>query len=116
MDIEKTIISYLCKYGNTKESDIISYGIKKFNYDTEQMKKILKCMMFEGKIHYVIHNELETPEIYVSLKEPLPPEVAKILIEAQIEAKTLVEESQKILEEAATLVEKRKKNTTYKFD
>lgn len=107
MDIEKEIVSYLYKYGNTKESDIINYGVKKFNYYSEGMKKIIKRMIIKGKIHYVVHSKLEPPAVYISLKENLPPETEKILLEAFIQMKTAEEDAQKILEEAATLAEKR---------
>lgn len=107
MEVEKEIISYLYKYGNTKEGDIINYGIKKFNYSSEKMKKVIKRMVVKGKIHYVIHSKLEPPEVYVSLKESLPPEIAKILLEAFIQMKTAEEDAQKILDEAAALAEKR---------
>ncbi len=107
MDIEKEIVSYLHKYGNTKENDIINYGIQKFNYSSERMKKVIRRMVIKGKVHYVVHSKLKPPEVYISLKEPLPPEIAKILLEAFIQMKATKEDAQKILEEAATLAEKR---------
>ena len=110
MDIEKEIISYLHEYGNTKENDIINYGIQKFNYSSERMKKVVKRMVIKGKIHYVVHSKLEPPEVYISLKEPLPPESAKILLEAFIQMKTAEEDAQKILEEASALAKKRIKD------
>ena len=107
MKVEKEIISYLCEYGNTKESDIINYGVKRFNYSQKGMKKVIKRMVIKGKIHYVVHGKLEPPEAYISLKEPLPPEITKILLEAHIQLKAGKEDAQKILEEAATIAEKR---------
>ncbi|MDH5460426.1 MAG: hypothetical protein OEW71_05280 [Candidatus Bathyarchaeota archaeon] len=107
MDTEKEIVSYLYEFGNTKESDIINYGVKKFNYSSEKMKKVIKRMAIKGKIHYVIHSKLEPPEVYISLKEPLPPEIAKILLEAFIQMNAAEEDAQKILDEATALAEKR---------
>ncbi len=107
MEVEKAIISYLYEYGNTKESDMINYGIKKFNYSSENMKKVIKRMVIKSDIHYVVHSKLEPPEVYISLKEPLPPEIANILLEAFIQMKTTEEDAQKILEEAVALAEKR---------
>lgn len=75
MDIDQEIISYLHEYGNTKESDIISYGVKRFNYSSKRMKKVIKRMVVKSKIYYIVHGKLEPPEAYVSLKEPLPPEI-----------------------------------------
>jgi len=107
MDMEKEIVSYLHEYGNTKENDIINYGIQKFNYSSERMKKVVRRMVIKGKVHYVVHSRLEPPEVYISLKEPLPPETAKILLEAFIQMKVTEEDAQKILEEAAALAERR---------
>lgn len=107
MDVEKEVVSYLYEYGNTKESDIINYGVKEFNYSSKRMKKLIKRMVIKGKIHFIVHSKLEPPAAYISLKEPLPPEIAKILLEAFIQVKASEEDAQKILEEAAALAEKR---------
>lgn len=40
MDIEKEIISYLVKYGNTRESSMKDYETHVFNYSPRDMKKI----------------------------------------------------------------------------
>ncbi len=107
MDLEEEIVSYLHQYGNTKENDVINYGIQKFSCSSEAMKKVIRRMVIKGKAHYVVHSKLKPPEVYISLKEPLPPETAKILLEAFIQMKATKESAQKILEEAATLAEKR---------
>ena len=107
MDIEKEVVLYLCEYGNTKESDIINYGGKRFNYSPKRMEKVIKQMVIKGKIHYIVHDKLEPPEAYISLKEPLPPEITKILLEASIQMKAAEENAQKILDEAAAIAEKR---------
>jgi hypothetical protein len=107
MDVEKEVVSYLHEYGNTKESDIINYGVKEFNYSSKRMKKVIKRMVIKGEIHFIVHSKLEPPAVYLSLKEPLPPEIAKILLEAFIKMKTAEEDTQKILEEAAALAENR---------
>lgn len=107
MKVEKKIISYLYEYGNTRESDIINYGVKKFNYSSEEMKKIIKRMVIKGKIHYIVHNKLKPPQAYVSLKELLPPDIAKTFLEAFIQMKAGEEDVQKILEEAASIAEQK---------
>ncbi|TET65729.1 hypothetical protein E3J49_00880 [Candidatus Bathyarchaeota archaeon] len=109
MHVEKEIMSYLHKYGNTKESDIISYGAKKFNYSSEEMKKVLKRMGIKDIIHYVVHSKLEPPEVYISLKEPLPPDIAKVLLDAFIQMKTVEEDAQNILEKAASIADQKTK-------
>jgi len=105
MNIEKEIISYLYEYGNTRKSDIINYGIKKFHYSLERIEKVIKRMVIESRIHYVVHNKLEPPEVYLNLEEPLPPESAKVLLEAFIQVKADEEEAQKILKEAESIAE-----------
>ena len=108
MKVEKEIISYLYEYGNTRESDLINYGVKKFDYAAEEMKKVIKRMVIKGKIHYIVHSKLEPPEVYISLKELLPPEIARTLIEAFIQMKAREEDVQKILDEAASIAEQTK--------
>jgi len=108
MKVEKRIISYLYEYGNTRESDLINYGVKKLDYSSEEMKKVIKRMVIMGKIHYVVHSKLEPPEVYISLKELLPPEIARTLIEAFIQMKAREEDVQKILDEAASIAEQMK--------
>jgi len=108
MKVEKGIISYLYEYGNTRESDLINYGVKKFDYSSEEMKKVIKRMVIKGEIHYVVHSKLEPPEVYISLKELLPPEIVKTLIQAFIQMKARKEDVQKILDEAASIIEQMK--------
>ena len=74
---EKEILSYLYKYGNTRKSGLINYGVKKFNYSSEGIEKVIKRMVIEGKVHYVVHSKVEPPEVYVSLEEPLPPKLRR---------------------------------------
>jgi len=74
LNVENEIVSYLTKYGNTKESDIINYGVKKFNHSSERIKKVIRRLVIKGKIHYLVHSKLEPPEAYVSLEEVLPSE------------------------------------------
>jgi len=107
MKVEKKIISYLYEYGNTRESDLINYGVKKFDYSSEEMKKVIKRMGIKGKIHYIVHSKLEPPEVYISLKELLPPEIAKTIIQAFIQMKAREEDVQKILDEAASIAKQK---------
>ena len=113
MDVEKEVVLYLHEYGNTRESDIINYGVKQFNYSSRRMKKVIKRMVIKGKIHFIVHSKLDPPAVYVSLKEPLPPEIAKILLEAFFQMKTAEEDTQKILEEAAALAEQKSERGTH---
>lgn len=109
MNIENEIMSYLFEYGNTRESDIIHYGVKRFHYSPKGMKKVIKRMAIKGKIHYVVHNRLDPVRVYISLKEPLPPETEKILLEAYHQMKAVEEDVQSILEEAETVADQKRK-------
>ena len=77
--MEKEILTYLVKYGNTKERDIINFCKMKFNYSPETAKKMIKRMVIEGKIHHIVHDKLKPPEVYISLKESFSPEIKKQL-------------------------------------
>ena len=77
MDVEKGVMLYLHEYGNTRESDIINYGVKEFNYSSKRIKKVIKRIVIKGKIHFIVHSKLEPPAVYISLKEPLPPKLRR---------------------------------------
>lgn len=108
MNLEKEIISYLRKYGNTREKDIVNYGIHKFNYSPKTMKKAVNRLSVKGKVHYIVHNNLEPPEVYISLKEPLPPKILRNLLEVKNSEAT--EDVRKILEEAAAVAKQKMKD------
>ena len=74
MSIESKIMSYLESFGNTKENDLINYGVHNLARSSDQMKKIIDRMAVKGKLHRVVHHRLKPPEVYVTLEEPLPPE------------------------------------------
>jgi len=113
MNLEKKIISYLAKYGNTRESDLINYGRGEFNFSSETMKKAIDRMAVKGKIHRIVHNKLRPPEVYISLQEPLPPETLRNIIEIDI-SEAATEDARKILEEAAAVAEKRMKEGEFR--
>jgi hypothetical protein len=98
MSIERQIVSYLMKYGNTRETDLISYGVQNFVPHPEEMKKIIDRMAVKGKIHRIVHNKLKPPEVYIGLEESLP---IHMIIEDQIAN----DEAKRILEEAASVAE-----------
>jgi len=98
MGIESEIISYLEIYGNTREKDLIDYGMHNFNNSASHIKKIVDRMAVKGKIHRIVHNKLTPPEVYISLEESLPPEI-------MIENKIVDEDVSRILEEAASVAE-----------
>jgi hypothetical protein len=109
MNIEKEIVAYLSTYGNTRENDLISYGVHNFHRSPIKMKKIVDRMVIKGKIYRIVHNKLKPPEVYVSLEELLYPEIMRDLLEAQGSEST-VEDPQTILKEAAAIAEQRRKD------
>ena len=109
MSIEREIVSYLSTYGNTRESDLIGYGVQNFHRSPIKMKKIVDRMVIKGKIYRIVHNKLKPPEVYISLEELLYPEIMRDLLEAQVSEST-VEDPQTILKGAAAIAEQRKKD------
>jgi hypothetical protein len=96
VSIERQIVSYLMKYGNTRETDLISYGVQNFLRPPEEMKKIIDRMAVKGKIYRIVHSKLKPPEVYISLEESLP-------IHSMIEDQIANDEARRILEEAASV-------------
>lgn len=58
VELETELIAYLRKYGNTKESDLITVGTCCFNQSAEDVKKVLKNMLIEGYVERIIHDKL----------------------------------------------------------
>lgn len=104
LDIEKKILSYLRKYGNTKESDLLDYAAAKLGCRREDIKKGLDRLRVKGKIQYIVHHSLEPPQAYVGPVEPWSPEGIMNFIE---EGEELTKAADAILREAADLAEKR---------
>jgi hypothetical protein len=94
--VEKEILSYLEKYGNTRENDLVNYGAQTHGLSPEKMKKILNRMAVRETIHRIVHNRLKPAEVYFSLGEPLPPVM-------EVETRISKNEVEKILEEAASM-------------
>lgn len=102
MGVEEEVISYLETYGNTRENDLISYGAQNLGLSPEKMKKILDRMAVKNRVHRIVHNKLKPAEVYITVEEPLPPEV-------RID-KVSHGEVKRILEEAASLADHLTKN------
>jgi hypothetical protein len=109
VNIEEEIVTYLSNYGNTKETDLINYGVQRFGRSAIKVKKILDRMVIKGRIYRVVHNKLKPPEVYISLEELLYPEIMRDLLEAQVK-ESIGDDVQRILEEAAAAAENRTKD------
>jgi hypothetical protein len=104
--LESKIFSYLMKYGNTREGDLVSFIAEKFAVSLDDAKKAVDYMTARGKIHRIIHDELEPPELYLSLTTPLRQEVTEGLI--AVSASFLVEQNPIFfLQKAASAVEQK---------
>jgi hypothetical protein len=99
MNIERKIVSYLESFGNTRENDLINYGVQNFGRSTDEMKKAIDRMAVKGELHRIVHSKLKPPEVYITLEEPLPPESA-------VQSEVTNEEVARILKEAASLAGK----------
>jgi len=106
VNIEEELVTYLSNYGNTKETDLINYGVQCFGRSAIKVKKILDRMVIKGRVYRVVHNKLKPPEVYVSLEELLYPEIMRDLLEAQVKG-SIGDDVQRILEEAAAAAENR---------
>lgn len=106
MDFEKELVSYLEIYGNTRESDLLNYGVHNFHFSPDKVKKIVNRLAIKGKIHRLVHNKLNPPEVYVALEERSYPEILKNIAETKIPEGSR-SEVLKILEEAAAIAKKR---------
>lgn len=102
LKLEKSIASYLVKYGNTREADLIDFSAKKSNCSKEDVKKAISRMVVKGKLHRIVHNQLEPPEVYVTLEEPSLGNFEG-LFEVVKEAE---QDADSILREAATAAER----------
>lgn len=68
MDIEKEVVSYLLEYGDTRESDLVSWGTHKFDYSARGIKKVIERLVRDKKIFRVVHGQLRPPGVYFSVK------------------------------------------------
>lgn len=69
MRIEEEITSYLHEHGDTREADIVKWGIQRFNYTKRGMKKAIARMLESGKIDRIFHSQLKPPGVYLTVME-----------------------------------------------
>jgi hypothetical protein len=109
--LEQKIISYLCTYGNTKETDLISYGVQRLGISKEGMVKLINEMVFSGRIVRILHKELEPAVTYVKQRSlvSLGPELQAISDSLELGEITnqQIEEIKEILDKAKAIAKKR---------
>ena len=119
-NLEQKIISYLCTYGNTKETDLIAYGVQRLGISEKCMVKLIDEMVFSGRIERILHKELEPAVTYVK---------QGILVQFGLELKAIsdslelgevttqqIEEINEILDKAKAIAKKRKKRKINAID
>lgn len=106
MKVESKIVSYLVKYGNTREGDVMSFCVRRFGLSSGDVKRVIDRLVVKGKIFRVVHDRLEPPEVYLSLKESFYPDVFRALVGVDV-SQVVEKDARKILEEAAAIAEER---------
>jgi hypothetical protein len=61
------MLSYLWTYGNTQESDLIDWGVRRLDQSAESMRTVLEEMDNVGRIRRIVHSELEPKVVYVAV-------------------------------------------------
>jgi hypothetical protein len=114
LDLDKEILAYLRKYGNTKQKDLIEYVVHTLNQSPKNGKKILEKMLVEGWVKQIIHDKLGENVVYFARGNW----TTDLALEIEAEAlgikdkKEAVNEARRILDEAAKIAEKRVKKKT----
>lgn len=106
MKVESKIAWYLMRYGNTRECDVVGFCVRRFGLSSGDVKKVVDRMVVKGKVFRVVHDKLEPPEVYLTLKEPFCPDVLRALVEVDV-SEVVERDARKILEEAAAVAEER---------
>ena len=110
MDIEREFIDYLQVYGNTKESDLIEFGVNISHQSKRHTRSVLDRMVLEGKTQRVIHDKLGQNVVYFTREGCCLHELAMEIETDAADLKDIDNISElagKILREAAALAEKR---------
>ena len=119
-NLEQKIISYLCTYGNTKETDLINYGMQRLGISEGGMIKLIDEMVFTGRIERILHKELEPLVTYIKQRSLFPLELELQTISDSLELGEVtnqqIEEINKILDKAKAIAKKRMKRKTNEID
>jgi len=114
--LEQKIISYLRTYGNTKETDLITYGVQKLGISKEGMIKLIDEMVFTGSIERILHKELEPAVTYVKQRSLISLELELSTISDSLELSEAtnkqIEQLKEILTSAEAIAKKKRKRET----
>ncbi len=109
IDLLYEFSQYLLKYGNTKETDLVEYGIKISGKTYEESRKTLDDMIVKGWAKQIAHDRLDKDNIYIA-RGDWPLDLALSVEAAALDVKDrekIVEEAKKIFEEAQVVAERR---------
>ena len=120
MSLEQKIISYLSTYGNTKETDLITYGVQRLGASEECMLKLIDEMVFTGKIERIMHKELEPAVTYIKRGNLFPLELELQALSDSLELNEAsnhqIEKLREILHQAEAVAKKRMKREKDSID
>ena len=110
-NLEQKIISYLCTYGNTKETDIVAYGLQRLGMSEQSMMKLIDEMVFSGRIERILHKELEPAVTYIKQGNLIPFHLKLHAILDSLELNEVtnqqIDEISEILDKAKAIAKKR---------
>jgi len=76
LDLEQQrVISYLYQYGNTRETDLVNFGVQRLGLSEGGMRKLVDEMVLYGRLERIIHKELDPTVTYVKLGSMVPLEL-----------------------------------------
>ncbi len=120
LSLEQKIISYLCTYGTTKETDLITFGVQRLGISGEGMVKLIDEMVFTGKIERIVHKELKPTAIYIKRGNLFPLDLELQALSDSLElneaSNQQIEKIREILHRAETVAKKRMKREINAID
>jgi hypothetical protein len=109
LELQKELVSYLRKYGNTRETDLIEYGISISGLTHEEMVKALDEIVVQGMAKRIVHDKLGSNIVYIA-KGNWPVDCALSAEADDLEANSkekILEDAKRILKEAKVVAKKR---------
>lgn len=106
IDLEKSLLSYLNIYGNTRESDLVEFGVSFSGRPKEELAKIIDDMVANGSIRRITHHLIESNAVYIARSD--------LSLGLSIESSTLDLKNKEKLAEEAKLIEREAKTVAEK--
>jgi len=120
LSLEQKIISYLCTYVTTKETDLITYGVQRLGISEEGMVKLIDEMVFTCRIERIVHKDLEPAVTYIKRGSLFPLELELQALSDSLELKEAsnqqIEKLREILHRAEAVAKIRMKREINAID